>query len=64
MPKYKFDEIAFNSTEKKKPTEQDKYTYLGLEHLDPGTLSPVLFFFLSITLVTFILCCFSSYYYK
>ena len=39
MPKYKFDDIAFNSTEKKKPTEEDKYTYIGLEHLDSGTLT-------------------------
>ncbi len=39
MPKYKFTEIAFNSTEKKKPTEDDKYTYIGLEHLDTGTLT-------------------------
>ena len=38
MAKYRFDEIAFNSTEKKKPTEDDKYTYLGLEHLDSGCL--------------------------
>ncbi len=38
MPKYQFEEIAINSTEKKKPTEEDKYTYLGLEHLDTGTL--------------------------
>ena len=39
MPKYKFIDIAFNSTEKKKPTEEDKYTYIGLEHLDSGTLT-------------------------
>lgn len=38
MTKYRFDEIAFNSTEKKKPVENDKFTYLGLEHLDSGTL--------------------------
>jgi len=38
VPKYKFDQIAFNSTEKKKPTEDDKYTYIGLEHLDSGCL--------------------------
>lgn len=38
MSKFRFEEIAFNSTEKKKPVEEDKYTYLGLEHLDPGTL--------------------------
>ena len=39
MPKYKFTEIAINSTEKKKPTESDKTTYIGLEHLDSGTLT-------------------------
>jgi len=39
MPKYKFTEIAINSTEKKKPTEADKDTYIGLEHLDSGTLT-------------------------
>ena len=38
MPKYRFDEIAINSTEKKKPTEADKETYIGLEHLDSGIL--------------------------
>ena len=38
MKKYKFEEIAFNITDKKKPVEEDKDTYLGLEHLDPGTL--------------------------
>ena len=39
MPEYRFDEIAINSKEKKKPTEEDKYTYIGLEHLDTGSLS-------------------------
>ena len=39
MAKYRFEEIAYNSTEKKKPTEDDKYTYLGLEHLDSGSLN-------------------------
>ena len=38
MPKHRFEEIAFNSTEKKKPIESDKYTYIGLEHLDSGNL--------------------------
>ena len=38
MPKYRFDQIAINSTEKKKPVEEDRFTYLGLEHLDSGTL--------------------------
>lgn len=35
MTKYRFEDIAYNSTEKKKPVEEDKYTYIGLEHLDP-----------------------------
>ena len=39
MAKYRFDEIAINSVEKKKPTEEDKFTYLGLEHLDSGCLT-------------------------
>lgn len=38
MAKYRFDEIAINSTAKKKPVDEDKYTYLGLEHLDGGNL--------------------------
>ncbi|MDD3162202.1 MAG: restriction endonuclease subunit S [Bacteroidales bacterium] len=38
MSKYRFEQIVFNSTEKKKPIEEDKYTYLGLEHLDSGSL--------------------------
>ncbi len=38
MAKYRFDDIAINSTEKKKPTEEDRFTYLGLEHLDSGSL--------------------------
>lgn len=36
--KYRFDQIAINSTEKKKPVEEDRFTYLGLEHLDSGSL--------------------------
>ena len=39
MAEYRFDEIAFNSKEKKKPTEEDKYAYIGLEHLDSGSLT-------------------------
>ena len=35
---YRFDEIAYNSTTKKKPTEDDKETYIGLEHLDSECL--------------------------
>ena len=38
VPKYRFEQIAINSTEKKKPTEEDRFTYLGLEHLDSGSL--------------------------
>lgn len=41
MVKYKFDDIAINSILKKKPTEEDKYTYIGLEHLDSGSLKVV-----------------------
>ena len=38
MAKYRFEQIAINSTEKKKPVEEDRFTYLGLEHLDSGSL--------------------------
>ncbi len=38
MAKYRFEDIAINSTEKKKPIEKDRHTYIGLEHLDPETL--------------------------
>ena len=38
MSVFKFEDIAFNSTQKKKPVDQDKYTYLGLEHLDPDSI--------------------------
>ncbi len=38
MSVYKFADIAFNSTEKKKPEPEDKNVYIGLEHLDPGIL--------------------------
>ena len=39
MTKYRFDQIAINSTAKKKPVEEDKHHYIGLEHLDPGNLT-------------------------
>ena len=39
MSEYRFEDIAINSTEKKKPVEEDKYHYLGLEHLDSGTFT-------------------------
>lgn len=38
MPKYRFEQIAINSTQKKKPVEEDRFTYIGLEHLDSGCL--------------------------
>ena len=38
VPKFRFDEIAINSTEKKKPVETDRECYIGLEHLDSGCL--------------------------
>lgn len=38
MAKYLFEQIAINSTKKKKPIEEDRFTYLGLEHLDSGSL--------------------------
>ena len=38
MAKYRFEQIAINSKDKKKPTEEDRFTYLGLEHLDSGSL--------------------------
>lgn len=37
MTEYRFEDIAINSTEKKKPVESDKKHYLGLEHLDSET---------------------------
>lgn len=36
--KYKFEDIIFNITQKKKPIEEDKYNYIGLEHLESGNL--------------------------
>lgn len=41
MVTYRFDEIAINSTKKKKPTEEDKVHYIGLEHIDPGCFNIV-----------------------
>ena len=38
MTRYRFDQIAANSTAKKKPEDHDRDCYIGLEHLDPGTL--------------------------
>lgn len=39
MPRYRFDHIAINSTEKRKPTESDMTTYIGLEHMDSHSLT-------------------------
>lgn len=36
--RYKFEDIIYNITEKKKPTEEDRLNYIGLEHLDSGSL--------------------------
>ena len=38
MPKYKFAEIVFNITDKKMPEPGDEDLYIGLEHLDSGSL--------------------------
>jgi type I restriction enzyme S subunit len=38
MARFRFDQIAINSTEKRKPTEEDQHLYIGLEHLDRGSL--------------------------
>ena len=35
--RFKFDQIAINSTAKKKPVPEDAAHYIGLEHLIPGT---------------------------
>ena len=38
MNRYKFSDIAYNITEKKMPVPGDEKLYIGLEHLDSGTL--------------------------
>lgn len=38
MPHYKFDQIAYNIRDKKMPEPGDEKTYIGLEHLDSGSL--------------------------
>ena len=38
MAHYKFDQIAFNITDKKMPEPGDEKMYIGLEHLDSGSL--------------------------
>ena len=39
MAKYRFDEIAINCKDKVKPADIDISTYVGLEHLDSGSLT-------------------------
>ena len=38
MPRYKFDQIAYNIIEKKMPEPGEEKMYIGLEHLDSGNL--------------------------
>lgn len=38
---YRFDQIAIVPKDKKKPTEEDKANYVGLEHLSPHTFDVV-----------------------
>lgn len=38
MPRYKFSEIAYNINQKKKPEPGDEEMYIGLEHLESGSL--------------------------
>ena len=38
MPHYKFDQLAYNITDKKIPEPGDEKMYIGLEHLDSGNL--------------------------
>ncbi len=37
--KYKFDDIAYNITLKRSPKKEDSLKYIGLEHLDSGSLT-------------------------
>ena len=39
MTKYRFEQFAINRTKKRKPTEADMQSYIGLEHLDTGNIS-------------------------
>ena len=41
MPHYKFDQLAYNITDKKVPEPGDEKMYIGLEHLDSGSLNPI-----------------------
>ena len=36
--KHKFEDIIINVTQKKKPTDEDRQNYIGLEHLESGNL--------------------------
>jgi len=38
MPRYKFSEFAYNINQKKVPEPGDEEMYIGLEHLDSGSL--------------------------
>ena len=38
MPKYKFGDLVYNITEKATPVAGDEELYIGLEHLDSGSL--------------------------
>ena len=38
MPKYKFSEFAYNINQKRMPEPGDEELYIGLEHLDSGSL--------------------------
>lgn len=39
MPHYKFSDLAYNITDKKMPEPGDEKSYIGLEHLDSGSLA-------------------------
>lgn len=39
MKRYRFSDIAYNITEKKMPVAGDEKLYIGLEHLDSGSLN-------------------------
>lgn len=39
MPHYKFSDLVYNITDKKMPEPGDEKTYIGLEHLDSGSLA-------------------------
>ena len=37
--RYKFDDIAYNITQKRAPQKEDSLKYIGLEHLDSGSIT-------------------------